>query len=123
MTMTIPTKYQTVIPYLLLHNALDFLDFMQDLFNAEIKEKHTRGDDLGHAELKIGNATLMLGGATGEWQPLNASLFVYVEDADASYAKALELGCTSIMELSNQEYGRTCGIKDTYGNTWWITSV
>ncbi|HRI35444.1 MAG TPA: VOC family protein [Saprospiraceae bacterium] len=121
--MPIPTQYQTVIPYLLLHNALEFLDFTQALFNAEIKEKHMRGDALAHAELKIGNATLMLGGATDEWQPLTSSLFIYVDDADASYAKALELGCTSVMELSNQEYGRTCGVKDVYGNVWWITSI
>ena len=48
--MPIPTQYQIVIPYLLLNNALDFLDFMQALFNAEIKEKHMRGDALAHAE-------------------------------------------------------------------------
>jgi PhnB protein len=65
----------------------------------------------------------MLGGATNEWPPLTSSLFIYVEDADASYAKALASGCTSIMELSDQEYGRTCGAKYVYGNIWWITSV
>lgn len=121
--MSTSTQNQTVIPYLLLHNALDFLDFTQALFNAEIKEKHLRGAALMHAELKIGNATLMIGEATEEWQPLTSSLFIYVDDADFSYAKALELGCTTIMELSNQNYGRTCGVKDTYGNTWWITSI
>ena len=122
--MPIPTQYQTVIPYLIINNALDFLYFMQNLFGAEIVSKHMHNDTaLMHAELKVGNATIMCGSASAEWQPLTSSLFIYVDDADVSYAKALELGCTSIMELSNQEYGRTCGVKDVYGNIWWITSV
>ncbi len=122
--MPIPTQYQTVIPYLIINNALDFLDFMQNLFDAEIVSKHMHNETtLMHAELKVGNATIMCGAASAEWQPLNSSLFIYVDDADASYAKALELGCTSIMELSNQNYGRTCGVKDVYGNVWWITSI
>ena len=122
--MPIPTQYQTVIPYLIINNALDFLDFMQNLFDAEIVSKHMHKETtLMHAELKVGNATIMCGAASAEWQPLNSSLFIYVDDADASYAKALELGCTSIVELSNQNYGRTCGVKDVYGNVWWITSI
>jgi len=60
---------------------------------------------------------------SGEWEPLTASLFIYVNNADFSYAKALELGCTSVMELSDQPYGRTCGVKDVFGNVWWITSI
>ena len=122
--MPIPTQYQTVIPYLIINDALNFLDFMQNLFGAEIVSKQMHNETtLMHAELKVGNATIMCGAANAEWQPLNSSLFIYVDDADTSYAKALELGCTSIMELSNQNYGRTCGVKDAYGNIWWITSV
>lgn len=122
--MPIPTQYQTVIPYLLVSNGLDFLEFMQNLFNAEIVNKQMHNEKaLMHAELKVGNATIMCGEAGGDWEPLTASLFVYVENADASYAKAMELGCTSIMGLSDQSYGRTCGVKDIFENVWWITSI
>lgn len=122
--MSTTTQPQTVIPYLLVSNGLDFLDFMQNLFNAEIVNKQMHNEKvLMHAELKVGNTTLMCGEANGDWEPLTASLFVYVENADASYAKALELGCTSIMGLSDQPYGRTCGVKDIFGNVWWITSL
>jgi uncharacterized glyoxalase superfamily protein PhnB len=122
--MAIPTQYQTVIPYLIIDNALNFLEFMKTLFGAEIVSQHMHNETtLMHAELKVGNATIMCGAANAEWTPLTSSLFIYVDDADASYAKALELGCTSIMELSNQNYGRTCGVKDVYGNIWWITSI
>ncbi len=124
--MSIPTQYQTVTPYLIIKDALSFLQFMQQLFGAEVTEKHFRDENettVMHAELKIGNASIMCAEATDQWKTEPAGLFIYVENADASYAKALELGCTTIMELTDQSYGRTCGVKDTFGNTWWITSV
>ena len=124
--MSIPTQYQTVTPYLIIKDALSFLQFMQQLFGAEVTEKHFRDESettVMHAELKIGNAGIMCAEATDQWKTEPAGFFIYVENADASYAKALELGCTTIMELTDQSYGRTCGVKDTFGNTWWITSV
>lgn len=124
--MAIPTQYQTVTPYLIINDATKFIDFMQTLFGAVITEKHYRDESettIMHAELKIGNATIMCAEATEQWNTEPAGLFIYVDDADTSYTKALELGCTTIMELSNQSYGRTCGVKDSFGNTWWITSV
>ena len=124
--MAIPTQHQTVTPYLIIQDAAKFLEFTQTLFGAEIKEKHFREGsetEIMHAEIKIGNASIMCGNTSEQWNTQPAGLFIYVDDADASYAKALELGCTTIMELSNQNYGRTCGVKDSFGNTWWITSV
>ena len=58
-----------------------------------------------------------------QFEPRNASLFVYVENADESFEAAKANGATVLMELSNQDYGRTCGITDPTGNIWWITSV
>lgn len=122
--MPIPTDYQTVTPYLIVSDGTAFLTFLQELFNAEvIRNVLTEDNAIRHAEVKIGNASIMFGTATDDWQPLNSSLFIYVENADTTYAKALELGCSTIMELSNQDYGRTCGVKDAFGNIWWITSV
>jgi PhnB protein len=96
--MSTPTQYQTVTPYLIIKDALSFLQFMQELFGAEVTEKHFRDESettVMHAELKIGNASIMCAEATDQWKTEPAGLFVYVENADASYAKALELGCTS----------------------------
>jgi uncharacterized glyoxalase superfamily protein PhnB len=50
-------------------------------------------------------------------------MFVYVDNADEIYQKALQEGAVSIMEPADQSYGRSCGVEDPYGNTWWITSV
>ena len=52
-----------------------------------------------------------------------AMLHLYVEDADATYRRALEAGATSVREPSNQFYGdRAGGVKDAAGNQWWIAT-
>lgn len=97
---------------------------MQDVFDATVSNKHMRDENIiMHAELKIGNSMIMLADSTTQYTPSNAGLFIYVEDADATYKKALDNNATSVTELSDQSYGRTGGVKDPFGNTWWITSV
>lgn len=124
--MPIPTNLQTAVPYLILKDCKSFIVFMQNLFSAETTELHYRDEEKNivmHAELKIGNAFIMCAEATEEFKTQTSGIFMYVDDADISYNKALELGCISIMPLSNQHYGRTCGVQDTFGNTWWITAI
>ena len=65
----------------------------------------------------------MLGEAGGQWQPMPASLYMYVTDTDAVYKSALRAGGTSVMEPANQFYGdRNAGVKDPCGNQWWIAT-
>ncbi len=123
--MKIPEKYQTVMPYLIVKGAEDFLKFTQQVFHAEQLSKQLREDGkaVRHAEIRIGDSTIMFADATSQFEPCTAGLFVYVESADETYQKALAAGATSVMDLSDQDYGRSCGVTDPFGNTWWITSV
>ena len=124
--MAIPTEFQTATPYLILNNCVKFIQMMQTLFQAAITEQHLREEDntkIMHAELKIGNAVIMCADSNEMWNAQPAGIFIYVHNADVSYQKALDLGCTTIMNLCDQHYGRTCGVQDEFGNTWWITSV
>ncbi len=123
--MKIPAAHQTVMPYLMLEGAAKFIDFTKAVFNAEVLQHKLHEDEKSvmHAEIIIGGCTLMFTEAREQWKPQTANLFVYVDNADESYQKALDAGATSVMELSNQDYGRTCGVLDPFGNTWWITSV
>ena len=119
-----PDNYPTVSPYLIIKNAAVFIQFMQDVFNATLVNNHMRDENIiMHAELKIGNSMIMLADSTSQYPPDTAGLFIYVEDADSTYNTALEKGATSVTALSDQPYGRTGGVKDPFGNTWWITSV
>ncbi len=124
--MKIPPNNQAVMPYLILKDVKRFLDFAAQVFGAELLTTHYRDEEkavIAHAEIDIHGSTIMCAEAVADWEPQPAGLFVYVEDADDAFETAVELGATVLMELSDQEYGRTCGIKDPAGNTWWITSV
>ena len=120
----IPEGYQQVMPYLILKNAAGFFAFTQRVFGA-LKNHETMRDEniIRHAEVKIGNSTIMFADSTDGYEPATANLFVYVENADDTYKKALEAGATSLREPADQNYGRSCGVTDPFGNTWWITSI
>lgn len=122
--LSIPEGYQRVMPYLIMKNAAVFFNFMQKVFEATEKMKIMRDDmHIMHAELQIGESTIMFADSTEEFKPQTAGLFVYVEDADETYNKALEEGAISITAMSNQDYGRSGGVTDPFGNTWWITGI
>ncbi|MGN7821036.1 VOC family protein [Chitinophaga sp. 22536] len=122
--MKIPAGHQSVMPYLMIKDANGFLAFTQAVFQAQLNHLSLHDDQqVRHAELVIGDSTIMVGGSRDQWKPAPGQLFIYVEDADASYQAALDHGATTVMELSDQSYGRTCGVKDPYDITWWITSI
>jgi uncharacterized glyoxalase superfamily protein PhnB len=125
MSSKIPEGLQTVTAYLIIKNAAGFIEFTKEVFNAELLNKHMReGESLiMHGEIKIGNSVIMFADSTDQYAPINASFFIYVEDTDATYQKALDSGATSVTKIANQSYGRSGGVKDAFGNTWWITSV
>ena len=121
--MNIPKGYQAVMPYLMMEDAAGFIEFTKDVFDAELTHHSVRDGIVGHCEIKIGGSTIMFSASRGEWKPATANMFVYVDDADARYKKAVEAGVETIMPPADQEYGRSCGVTDPFGNVWWITSV
>ena len=124
MKNALPENHQVVMPYLIVNNAAGFVDFMKEVFDGLELNRHMRNETIiMHAEVMIGNSTLMLADTTSEFTDRPAGMFIYVDDADATYEKALAKGATSIMSPANQPYGRSCGVKNAFGNTWWITSL
>lgn len=120
----IPEGYQQLMPYLIVENAAEFFGFMQNVFGAVEKHKTMRTEKLiRHAELKIGESVIMFSDATAEFPQQNAAIFIYVDDCNQAYEKALSHGANAIMPPADQEYGRSAGITDPFGNTWWITGV
>jgi len=123
--MEIPSRHQAVMPYLIIKGASKFLEFAQNVFHAELAYSTPRedGDTIMHAEMQISGSTIMFAEATEQWDTQPANLFIYVNDADETYHQAISNGATTVNELSDQDYGRTCGVTDPFGNVWWITSV
>ncbi len=120
----VPEGYPTVTPYLIVDGAAKLIDFLQRAFGAAARECHKMEDGkIMHAEATIGDSTVMLGDATGEWKAMPSVLHLYVPDADAVYRKALAAGATSVREPADQFYGdRSGGVKDPLGNLWWIST-
>ena len=125
--MNLPKGHQVVMPYLMVNGALKFIDFVKAVFHAELTTNMHKlredGATVIHSEITIGGSTIMFTDASEQWKEQTANLFVYVDNADDTFKRAIDHGATTLMELSNQDYGRTCGVTDPFGNVWWITSV
>ena len=80
---------------------------------------------VGHAEVRIDDSVIMMGDAREEmWNAMPSSIYLYVEDCDAVYKRALEAGATSLMEPKDQFYGdRSGGVKRTTAAESTITSL
>jgi uncharacterized glyoxalase superfamily protein PhnB len=124
-----PTKpirdgFRTITPYLFAQNASRLIDFISLAFGAsEIYRKERPDGAITHAEMRLGDSMLMLGEATDQFGPMPTSIYLYVADSDGVYHQALKAGGLSvfpIMTLPNGErYG---GVKDPFGNIWWIAT-
>ena len=116
--------YRTVTPYLLVPNADAELAFLQAAFGG--KERGCQRDEnqiVRHAEVAVGDSLVMVAQAFGQWTPRTAAFYLWVEDVDATYAKALAAGATSESEPEDKPYGhRNAGVNDLNGNTWWIAA-
>jgi PhnB protein len=120
--MNLPKGYQTVMPYLILRDVAAFIDFTQKVFGAEELAVYRNEDgSIMHAEIQIGGSTIMMGQSNDDWGVQNAGLYINVENTDSTFQKAVDEGATVIMPVENKDYGRTSGVKDPQGNTWWIT--
>jgi len=117
----VPDGFHTATPYLAVPDAQKQIEFMKQVFGAEEKLRMPNVDGtVGHAELKIGDSVIMTGDA-GELRPM---LYLYVDDVDAVFNKALESGATAIREPADQFYGdRSAQVKDPLGNIWFLATA
>jgi PhnB protein len=114
--------YRTVTPYLLVSDADAELAFLKAAFGgAEVNCQRNPDNTVMHAEMKIGDSLVMLGQAGGPWKHRAAALYLWVEDVDATYARALKAGAASESQPEDKPYGhRNAGVIDTNDITWWI---
>jgi PhnB protein len=123
----VPKGYHTITPYLVAQNAPGLIDFIKQTFGAE-ETFRTIGSAGGiHAEVRVGDSMMMIGGGAPDlsWrgQSLPTALHVYVEDVDAVHQRAVAAGGVSIQPPADQEYGeRSSSLKDLAGNYWYIAT-
>jgi len=126
----IPPGVSAVTPYLIVSNAVEMIEFYKKVLGATELMRFKQPDGrIGHAELKISGATIMLSdefpdmgflspaSLGGKRSPVSTHL--YVENVDQIYKKALAAGATSLREPADQFYGdRNAQIRDPSGHSW-----
>ena len=119
-----PEGLRSVQPYLHLRQAHEMIPFLEAAFGAEAMGVHKSSEGIVmHATMRIGNATLEIDEAHGEYQPKPSHLHVYVPDADAMYGQALRAGATSVEPPTDKPYGdRSASVRDPFGNTWYLNT-
>jgi uncharacterized glyoxalase superfamily protein PhnB len=120
----VPSGYHSITPYLKLLNAGRLVEFLKKAFDGVERGRLTKPDgSLFHAEVRIGDSLVMVHELPSEAQPKPSVLYLYVEDVDATYKRAIGAGGSSLAEPTNMYYGdRVACIRDVSANDWWIAT-
>jgi uncharacterized glyoxalase superfamily protein PhnB len=120
----VPDNYTSVTPWIISPSSADLIEFLKAAFDAEEIPNSRITNEAGviiHVVVKIGNAMVMLFDSREGWAPTPAFLNLYVADVEKAYQKALELGATSVTDITTLYFGeKVCRILDPFGNLWWI---
>ena len=113
----------TVRPFI--YGKLDLPDFVREVFGAKEIERLEAAGGL-HIDAQIGDSFIVIAANDAfpaAVSPTRNAIYVYVDNVDAAYKRALEMGATSIAPPENKPYQeRGCGVKDSFGNTWYIAT-
>jgi PhnB protein len=127
----IPEGHEAAIPYLSVGNANEAIAFYKNAFGAVEVLCIAHEGKVGHAELAIGQARIMLADEFPEHDSLSPHaiggtpviIHLYVEDVDAFTAHAVDAGLTILRPVADQFYGDRGGkFEDPFGHRWWIAS-
>lgn len=119
--MTTPQGFSTVTPYMFVDQAEKFIEFLVKAFGGQELGRTTDNGRIQHAQVSIGSSTLMISEATDDYKANPAAYYLYVDDVDAAMKRALDHGATLQMEVVDAPYGdRQGGVRDPFGNIWWI---
>lgn len=106
-------------PYI--YGNSDLPEFLRQVFGAEEIERADYNDESAHIEMQIGDSVIVVETNVTHETVTRGSVYVYVPDVDAAYQRALRLGATPLAEPADKPYqDRNAGVKDSFGNTWWI---
>jgi PhnB protein len=120
----VPEGHHTVTPYIVITDVAKLIDFAKQAFGATEVHLSKRPDgSVMHAEIKLGDSTVMMGEAGPGGKHFPGMLHLYMEDVDAVYQRALLAGAKSLREPADQPHGdRMGGVEDAFGNQWWIAT-
>jgi PhnB protein len=119
----IPKGYHAVTPSLTQLNAAQTIEFCKKAFGAKLRMmmKAPTGGVM-HAEIEVGDSIIMLSDAMQQ-PAVPAGLFLYVDNVDKAFAKAVKAGAEVVMPVQDMFWGdRFCSVRDPQGNSWGIAT-
>ncbi|MCW3464266.1 VOC family protein [Chitinophaga nivalis] len=119
-----PAGFHALNTYLSVTGAHQLIAFLQAAFGAKLVYVATdENNQVRHAQLQLDDSMLELSEASTAYPPTTVNFHFYVKSVDEVYRKALHAGGSSTMEPQDMYYGeRSCGVKDPFGNTWYIST-
>jgi len=124
----IPAGFEGATPYLTVHDCAAALDFYVTAFGAvETTRMADPAGKIGHAEVKIGGATIMLSDEYPEMGIVSpktlggasSAVLIYVDDVDDVFAHAVTAGAVVLQPVTDQFYGDRSGqLVDPFGHKW-----
>lgn len=118
----IPDGYSSVAPWIISKDTRQLIDFAKHAFDAE-ELGIMEGPDgkIVHAEMRIGDAVILMFDTPDGWPETPAFIRLYLPDAEAAYGKAVNAGGTAITEVTDLAFGDRVGrVRDPLGNIWWL---
>jgi PhnB protein len=122
--MFIPEGYGTVFPYIVVNDAEGFITFLKTVFDATELGRSVHGGRIANARMRIGTTSFMVSEAAADnMAAMPAAFYIYVENTDETFQKALAQGATKWFDPMNMPYeDRQGGIIDPAGNKWAIST-
>lgn len=128
----IPDGYHTATPYLILRDGARAIEFYKRAFGAkELMRMPGPDGRIMHAEIQIGDSRIMLADESPENgspspQTLKGTavgIFLYVEDVDAVFKRAVAAGARELMPVADMFWGDRFGkISDPFGHQWQLAT-
>jgi len=122
----IPDGFNTISPYMAVKDAHGLIAFLKKAFDSIVEVHEAPDGTVMNAMAQVGNSMVLIGQAPKD-RPDNelmpAMLYLYVDDADTWYRKAMAAGAQSIREPADQVYGDRVGaVRDLANNQWWFAT-
>lgn len=133
MAKPIPDGYHTVTPALTVKNGAEAIEFYKRALGARelMRIPGPDGKHLMHAEIEVGDSRVMLADESPEMGcrapatvgSVTSSLYVYVEDVDKAFRRAVEAGAKPLMPPADMFWGDRFGqVEDPSGHRWGLAT-
>ena len=122
----IPEGFNTISPYMAVKDADGLIEFLKKAFDSKVEIHRMPDGTVANAMATVGNSMVLIGQVPKDRpdsELMPAMLYLYVEDADEWYRKAIAAGGQSIREPADQVYGDRVGaVRDLANNQWWFAT-